>query len=314
MRIVVSNRTPIGPSLRHGDFRRVTARALVGALIVAAGTGPHASAQESDLIVPGAKVERLATGFGFLEGPAADADGALYFSDVVNQRIHRWSPETGVTTFLERTGRANGLRVDLDGTLLVCEMDTRQLTAIDQDGQRSVLADTFEGQRFNSPNDLWVDLKGGIYFSDPHYGPTDAQEIKGNHVYYLAPDRETLLQVTTDLVQPNGIVGTPDGSRVYIADQGAGRLWAYQPAEDGSLSDKRLFVSQGSDGLTMDERGNLYVTGQDITIFDPSGEPIASIGVPEPPANLTFGGREGTTLFITARTSLYRVDMLVTGQ
>lgn len=290
----------------------MTARWLAWALLLV--TSAVASAQDTDLITPGAKVERVAGGFGFLEGPAADADGALYFSDVVRERIHRWSAETGVTTFREETGRANGLRVDLDGTLLVCEMGNRQVTAITSDGDVSVLADRFEGQRFNSPNDLWVDPVGGIYFSDPHYGAADTQEITGNHVYYLAPDRETLRQVTTDLVQPNGIIGTPDGSRIYIADQGAGRLWAYRPAADGSLTDKRLFVAQGSDGLTMDERGNLYVTGQDVTIFNPAGEPIASIGVPEPPANLTFAGPEGTTLFITARTSLYRVEMLVTGQ
>ena len=290
----------------------MTARLAAGALLLVTST--VASAQDTDLITPGAKVERVAGGFGFLEGPAADADGALYFSDVVRERIHRWSPETGVTTFRESTGRANGLRVDVDGTLLVCEMANRQLTAIAPDGLVTVLADRFEDQRFNSPNDLWVDPAGGIYFSDPHYGPADAQEIKGNHVYYLAPDRETLLQVTSDLVQPNGIIGTPDGSRIYIADQGAGRLWAYRPADDGSLTDKQLFVAQGSDGLAMDERGNLYVTGQDVTIFNPAGDPIASIGVPEPPANLTFGGPDGTTLFIAARTSLYRVEMLVTGQ
>ncbi len=179
--------------------------------------------QDSNLIAVGAKGERVATGFGFLEGPAADADGNLYFSDIVNERIHRWSPETGVTVFRERTGQANGLRVDVDGTLLVCEMANRQVTAIDHEGRRTILADRYEGQRFNSPNDLWVDPRGGIYFSDPRYGPTDDQEIKGNHVYYLSPDRETLLRVTDDLIQPNGIVGTPDGSRVYIADPGLHR-------------------------------------------------------------------------------------------
>ena len=272
------------------------------------------SGQDTSLIAIGAKVERVATGFGFLEGPAADADGNLYFSDIVNERIHRWSPQTGITVFRERTGQANGLRVDLDGTLLVCEMANRQVTAIDQEGRRTILADRYEGQRLNSPNDLWVDPKGGIYFSDPRYGPTDDQEIKGNHVFYLSPDRETLLRVTDDLIQPNGIVGTPDGSRVYIADQGAGRLWAYRPEADGALRDKRLFVSQGADGMTMDERGNLYLTGQDITIFDPTGQQIGSIAIPEPPANLAFGGPDGTTLFITARRSLYRVEMLVTGQ
>jgi len=290
------------------------ARAAMVLAAVAVADPPIIKAQDNDLVAPGATVDRVATGFGFLEGPAADADGNLYFSDVVRERIHRWSPETGITLFREQTGRANGLAVDLDGTLLVCEMANRQLTAIDQTNRLTILADRYEGQRFNSPNDLWVDPKGGIYFSDPRYGPTDDLEIEGNHVYYLSADRQTLFRVTNDLVQPNGIIGTPDGSRVYVADQGSGRVWAYRPEADGSLSDKRLFVSQGADGMTMDERGNLYLTGQDITIFDPTGGQIASIGVPEPPANLAFGGPDRTTLFITARTSLYRVDMLVTGQ
>ncbi len=271
-------------------------------------------AQDSNLIAPGAKVERVATGFGFLEGPAADPDGNLYFSDIVNERIHHWSPNTGVTVFREQSGRANGLRVNLDGTLLVCEMATRRVTAIDQDGRLTILADRYENLRLNSPNDLWVDPKGGIYFSDPRYGPTDDVEIRGNHVYYLSPDRETLLRVTDDLVQPNGIIGTPDGSRVYVADQGAGRVWVYRPDGDGSLGDKQLFISQGADGMTMDERGNLYLAGQDITIVDSSGRQIGSIAVPETPANLAFGGPEGTTLFITARRSLYRLEMQVTGQ
>ena len=271
-------------------------------------------AQDSGLVVAGAKVERMAGTFGFLESVAADSDGTLYFSDIVNERVHRWSPDAGITTWRERTGRASGLRVDHDGTLFVCEMANRRLTAIDQGGRFTILADSFEGQRFNGPNDLWVDPHGGIYFSDPHYGPSDAREMNGNHVYYLSPDRTTVRRVTRNLVQPNGIVGTPDGAALYIADQGAGQVWAYRPESDGTLSDKRLFAAQGADGLTMDERGNLYLSGQDVVVFTPAGEPIASIGVPEPPTNLTFGGPEGTTLFITARTSLYRVEMLVSGQ
>ena len=177
-----------------------------------------------------------------------------------------------------------------------------------------MLADRHQGRRLNSPNDLWVDPKGGVYFSDPRYGATDDQEIDGYHVYYVTPDRTAVRQVTDDLVRPNGIIGTPDGSRVYVADHGAGRTYVYAAADDGALTDKRLFVNQGADGMTMDERGNVYLTGEDVTVFSPAGELIGSIAVPEAPANLTFGGLEGTTLFITARTSLYAVDMTVTGQ
>jgi len=312
----------VHPSAGLGEHRKQDHSAVlldmttrcIGALLLAALSTVPLLGQDSDLIVGGAKIDRVATGFGFLDGPAADADGNLYFSDVVNERIYHWTPESGVTVFRERTGQANGLRVDLDGTLLVCEMANRQLTAIDQEGRLRILADRYEGQRFNSPNDLWVDPKGGIYFSDPRYGSASDHENIGNHVYYLSPNREILIQVTDDLVQPNGIVGTPDGSRVYIADQGAGRLWVYRPEADGALSDKKLFVSQAADGMTMDERGNLYLTGQDITIFDSTGRQIGSLAVPEPPANLTFGGPDGTTLFVTARRSLYRVEMMVTGQ
>ena len=272
-----------------------------------------ASAQEASLIAPDATVERIATGFGFLEGPAADADGSLYFTDIPNSRIHRWTPDGGVTTFVEQSGRANGLRFDLDGNLIICEMGARRVTAISPRGDTSVLAEQFE-DRFNSPNDLWVDPRGGIYFTDPRYGATDDEEITGYHVYYISSDQSEIRRVAADLVRPNGIVGTPDGGRVYVADHGAGRTYVYMPAADGSLTDKRLFVAQGADGMTMDELGNLCLTGRDITIYNPDGDPIGSIAVLETPANLTFGGPDGTTLFITARTSLYALEMMVSGQ
>ena len=272
------------------------------------------SAQPSDLIAAGARVEERATGFAFVEGPVWDPDGALLFSDIPNERIHRWTAADGVTTFREPSGRANGLRFDLDGNLIACEMGGRQITSTNRAGDVSVLADRFEGRRFNSPNDLWIDRRGGIYFTDPRYGPTDDQEIDGYHVYYLTPDRTEVRQVTDDLERPNGIVGTLDGERLYVADHGAGRTYVYAPAADGNLTDKQLFVAQGSDGMTMDERGNVYLTGEDITIHSPDGATVGSIAVPEAPANLTFGGPDGTTLFITARTSLYSLEMTVTGQ
>ena len=270
--------------------------------------------QGNPVVAPGATVERIATGFGFVEGPAADADGALFFTDIPNERIHRWSPGSGVTTFLEHSGGANGLRFDLDGNLVVCEMGNRRITTIAPHGEISVLADGFEGQRFNSPNDLWVDPKGGIYFTDPRFGSTDDQEIAGYHVYYISPDQMEIRRVADDLVRPNGVVGTPDGGRVYVADDGAGQTYVYTPSDDGSLTDKRLFVAQGADGMTMDELGNVYLTGQDITVYNPDGESIGSIAVPEAPANLTFGGPDGHTLFITARASLYALAMSVSGQ
>ena len=287
---------------------------VIVATVLSVLVASTASAQEASLIAPDATVERIATGFGFLEGPAADADGSLYFTDIPNSQIHRWTPDGGVTTFVEQSGRANGLRFDLDGNLIICEMGTRRVTAVNPRGDTSVLAERFEGNRFNSPNDLWVDPSGGIYFTDPRYGATDDQEITGYHVYYISSDQSEIRQVAADLVRPNGIVGTPDGGRVYVADHGAGRTYVYTPAADGSLTDKRLFVAQGADGMTMDDLGNLYLTGRDITIYNPDGDPIGSIAVPETPANLTFGGPDGTTLFITARTSLYALEMVVSGQ
>ena len=290
-------------------MRTVASATILGVLAVS-----PASAQESPLVAPGATIERVATGFSFLEGPAADADGALYFTDIPNNRIHRRSPADGVRTIVESSGGANGLRFDADGNLIVCEMGARQVTAVSPRGERLVLADRFEGSQFNSPNDLWIDPKGGIYFTDPRYGATDDQEIDGYHVYYIAPDRSEVRRVADDLVRPNGIVGTPDGARIYVADHGAGRTYVYTRADDGSLADRRLFVAQGADGMTMDDQGNLYLTGPDITVYNPAGDAISSIAVPEPPADLTFGGPDGTTLFITARTSLYALELLVSGQ
>ena len=339
-RIAISNRTPIRPSLRRGVLRRVTARTLVGTLIVAAGTVPHASAQESDLIAPGAKVERLATGFGFLEGPAADADGALYFSDVVNQRIHRWSPQTGVTTFRERTGRANGLRVDLDGTLLVCEMDTRQLTAIDQDGQRSVLADAFEGQRFNSPNDICVDGRGRVYFTDPCYGDRSTMEMELEGVYRIDTDGSvTRILAQPQIERPNGIAVTQDSRQLYVIDScptigGNRKVWGFDLDESGNPSNQRVVYDFGSgrggDGMRLDADGNLLVAAgimiprgphesdevpPGIYIISPAGELLGRIPVYEDVlTNLAFGGRDGRTLYITAGKSLFTTRVSTPGQ
>jgi len=270
--------------------------------------------QHEGPIAPGATVERLATGYTFLEGPTADTYGNVYFTDIPTERIFRWTPADGIALYRENTNQANGLSFDLDGRLIICEMKTRRIAVIGLDGNEASIADRYGERRFNSPNDLWVDQSGGVYFTDPRYGATDDIELDGNHVYYITPVTNNIVQVTTNLVRPNGLVGTTDGRRLYVADHGGGQTFVYDVQSDGRLDNQRVFVQQGADGITLDSKGNLYLTGDDVTIYNPSGIPIGSIAIPEPPANLAFGGIEGTTLFITARTSLYAIKMMVKGQ
>jgi gluconolactonase len=266
------------------------------------------------LMAAGAEVKKLAGDFQFTEGPAADAQGDIYFSDIPNNRILKWSVQEGkLSTFLENSGGANGLYFDKAGNLLACQGGERRLVSISPKGEVTVLADKYEGKRFNSPNDLWIDRKGGVYFSDPRYGGKEGMEQDGEHVYYLAPDRKKLIRVTSDLVRPNGVIGTPDGQTLYIADHGAGQTFVYKIKDDGTLSDKQLFASEGSDGMTIDNRGNIYLTTKGVAAYNPKGKRVEEIQVPEQPANLTFGGPDNRTLFITARTSLYAVPMQVRG-
>lgn len=284
-------------------------------LLIAAMSWSVASA---GVVADGAMVEKLAGGFAFTEGPAADSQGNVFFSDIPNNRIHKWSldsnpPGGKLSTFRENSGGANGLYFDKSGNLLACEGGGRRLVSIDPKGNVTVLADKYEGKRFNSLNDLWIDLKGGVYFTDPRYGGRDGMEQDGEHVYYLSPDRKKLTRVVNDLVRPNGVIGTPDGRTLYVADHGAGKTFVYKVNEDGSLSDKKLFAPEGSDGMTLDSEGNVYLSTKVVAVYNKGGQKIEEIAVPEQPANVTFGGRDNQTLFITARTSLYAVRMRVKG-
>ncbi len=272
------------------------------------------SAQEAPLVAPGAEVKKLAGDFRFTEGPAADAKGDVYFTDIPNNRILKWSVQEGnLSTFRENSGGANGLYFDKDGNLLVCEGGGRRLVSITPAGGVTTLAESYDGKKFNSLNDLWIDPKGGVYFTDPRYGNRDDMEQDGEHVYYLAPDRKKVIRVIADMVRPNGVIGTPNGRTLYVADHGAGKTYVYRIDEDGTLSDKQIFAEQGSDGMTMDNRGNIYLTGKTVTVYSRKGEKITDIAIPEGPANVTFGGKDNRTLFITARTSLYAIDMQVRG-
>ncbi len=260
---------------------------------------------------------RLAGDFAFTEGPAADKAGNVYFTDIPNNRIHIWTTGGQLELYRDSTGGANGLMFDADGNLFVCEGANRVVTRITPSGSRDVLASGYGGKQFNRPNDLWIDPKGGIYFTDPAYGVDSAQlEMGVEGVYYIVPAGATVLQVCDDLVRPNGVIGTPDGKKLYITDHYGKMTWQYDILEDGALGNKQPFAEMGCDGLTMDALQNVYLTNVDsssVDVFSPAGELLLSIDVPERPANITFGGKDRSVLFITARTSLYGVEMNVRG-
>ncbi len=265
------------------------------------------------LIKPGAELKKVADGFTFTEGPAADADGNVYFTDIPNQRIWKWSWKDGsVTKYRENTGEANGLIFDAKGRMVICEMKTKRVTRDDMAGNITVLADAWNAGHPNMPNDLWIDARGGIYFSD--FSGPDAKSAGGLQVYYISPDGKTVSRATDDLTAPNGLIGTPDGKTLYITDPGAGKTFSYAISPDGTLGGKKLFCNQFTDGMAMDENGNLYFSGDaSITVFSPKGEKIEEIPMPGRSANLTFAGPDRKTLFITAGTSVYTLEMAVKG-
>ncbi len=270
-------------------------------------------AEKLSVVAAGAEVEKLAGGFRFTEGPAADAKGNIFFTDIPNNRIHKWSLDGELSTLRENSGGSNGLFFDKDGNLSACEGGGRRLVSIDAEGNVTVLADKYQNKKFNSLNDLWIDPKGGIYFTDPHYGRRDNLEQDGEHVYYLSPDRKSIIRVVDDMVRPNGIIGTPDGKLLYVTDHGGKKTFVYSVDKDGTLSNKKLFAPEGSDGMTIDNKGNVYLTTRAVVVYNKKGVRIETIEVPEGPANVCFGGKDNRTLFITARTSLYSVRMRVKG-
>jgi gluconolactonase len=292
---------------------------LVCVLIVIGGfllIGNASVYGQDSVVAPGAKVSLVKSGFGFTEGPAVDADGNVFFTDIPKQTIYKWDyKDNSLSVYREKTGMANGLMFDENGNLIACEMGNRRITLDDMKGHITVLAQEYKGKKFNQPNDLWIDPKGGIYFSDPFYGrDTSGLEQGTMQVYYISPDRKKVSRVTRDLVQPNGLIGTPDGKKIYIGDHGAKKTWVYTIMYDGTLKDKSLFCGNGSDGMTMDEKGNVYLTVDDyILVYIPSGMMIKSIKLPDKPTNMVFAGKDRKTLFITARPSVYTLEMAVKG-
>lgn len=272
----------------------------------------------ADLVPAGAKVEKLADGFAFTEGPAVDADGNVYFTDQPNDRIMLWSVDGKLSEWMKPCGRSNGLCFDKDGRLWACADEKNELWTIDvKTKEKSVVVKDFGGKLLNGPNDLWVAPNGAAYFTDPFYkrpywkrGPTE-QPTQG---VYLVPAKGKPARVADDLKQPNGIVGSPDGKTLYVADIGAKKTYRYAIAEDGTLKDKAPFCEEGSDGMTIDEAGNVYLTGRGVLVFDKAGKKLTTIPVPEGwTANVCFGGKAMDTLFITASKGLYAIKLNAKG-
>ena len=272
----------------------------------------------SGVIAPGAKLEKLSGEFQFAEGATCDAQGNVFFTDQPNNRIMEWSVDGKLTVFLQPAGRANGMYFSHNGQLLACADEKTELWSIAADGTHTVLAKEFNGKPLNGPNDVWERPDGGLYLTDPFYKRDwwdySQRPQDGEHVYFLSADRKTFKRVTTDLVQPNGITGTPDGKTLFVADIRANKTYGYDIQADGTLAGKRLVCEKGSDGMTIDTGGNLYLTGRGVFVFDKKGNQIEHIAVPEPwVGNLCFGGKDKQTLFLTATKGFYSIRLNTKG-
>lgn len=269
------------------------------------------------LISEGAKLTLVSDQFAFTEGPASNKVGNVYFTDQPNDKIYLWNWTTNkISEFLNKTGRANGTYISNEGKLLTCSDGNGEIWEISADGSSKIIQKNIGGQRMNGPNDLWHDNSGGIYFTDPlyvrDYWKNFKQEIPNESLYYRNPNG-TITKID-DFQQPNGIIGSEKFKKLYVSDIDAGKTYVYNIASTGKLQNRKIFCDMGSDGMTLDSHGNLYLTGDGVTVFNSKGEKIHHIEVPEKwTANVTFGGENHQTLFITASKSVYTLKMNVKG-
>ncbi|HWB99206.1 MAG TPA: SMP-30/gluconolactonase/LRE family protein [Bryobacteraceae bacterium] len=311
------------------------------ALSYAQGTGHIAKVAPAldQIVSSNAKIDKLGGGFGFVEGPVWIHAGYLLFSDIPNNVIRKWMPDGKLSVFREHSGfsgsaapgggliGSNGLTLDKQGRLILCEHGNRRVELLDmKTGKVTVLADRYQGKRLNSPNDAVVKSDGSIYFTDPPYGlakeDADPQkELKFNGVYRLSQGKLQLLY--QDLSRPNGIAFSPDEKYLYVGNSDAAKkMWTrFEVQADGTIANGKLFfdvtreTADGlPDGLKVDSKGNVYCSGPGgVWIFSPAGKHLGTIQPPEVPANVAFGDADGKTLYMTARTGLYRVRLNVAG-
>jgi gluconolactonase len=299
-----------------GSMKRVL---ILTALAGAAWAADFQVADEAGfrkLFPANAKVERVATGLKFLEGPVWMRGGFLVFSDIPANQLKRWDAKNGVSTFREPSGNSNGNTLDGQGCMITAEHGGRRVSRTGTDGKVVTLVDSFEGKKLNSPNDVVVKADGTIWFTDPDYGLAGrAKELPGNFVYRFDPKTGKVAAVVKDFDKPNGLCFSPDERRLYIADSGKPRhIRVFDAGAGGALTDRGVFVKidkGGPDGIRCDAAGRIWSSsGDGAQVFSPEGKLLARILLPESGANLGFGGKDGRTLFVTARTSLYSVPTL----
>ena len=282
-------------------------------LIIAVG----ADGQAIPGVGPAGDIREAASGLVFTEGPVAGPDGSLYFSDPPRQMIYQLLADGTRQTILQRSRLCNGLAVNAEGKIIACQGGLGKIVSIDPStANLTVVAETYQGTRFNQPNDLVLDKVGGLYFTDPVYGlPNMPQKTMG--LYYV-DSKGNAKRLAEGLDLPNGIGLSPDGKTLYVVTMGAKEVMAFTIGSPGKVSNGRTFcmTQTGGDGMTVDGKGNVYVTQPDLSaidVFDPAGEKLGRLTLPGKPANCAFGGKDGKTLFVTARRVILAIPMEVSG-
>ena len=281
------------------------------------------TSSSAQVIVPAGQIEKVQGDFAFTEGPAWDENSrSLYFTDIPKHTIHKLDIDGNISVFTDDSKHSNGLYFTGDGRMLGCQMDGQVVQYDLKNAQAKVLASEFNGSRFNAPNDLVVDSRDGVYFTDPLYRAPEPLPQQVQTVYYIAPNGK-VSRVTDHINAPNGIGLSPDGRKLYVCPSKQAEMLVFDVKSDGMLSESRVFykVTQpsgksntGSDGIALDVEGNVYLTTHlGVEIVSPEGKQLGLIEFPEHPANVTFGGENRKTMFVTARTSLYKVEMPIAG-
>lgn len=272
-------------------------------------------AAKKQLVAPGATLQPVLTGLDFVDGPANAPDGSLWFVEVKLSRIHRLDPNGKVTLIDDDSGNTSGLFFADNGNLIATENGRRRITERTPDGTVTVIADSYDGKKISKPNDLWVAPNGSVYFTDNRPGgknvPADIEQTTHN-IVYVSPDRKTATSVISDFDGPNGIIGSADGKWLYPTDRRGGITYAYPIKTDGTLGKRHDLAPIGSDGMTLDHLGNIYMTLADkIVVYSPQGDHLLDILMHEPFTSVCFGGADGKTLYVSGRTTLWALEMNV---